>query len=983
MPKSFFDYLNVKDPNLLKEYGGKSLYDSGTNTYWDVTPTGLVKNPNDSEWWRKNGQPLWQANAVYSPDENGGLQPMRKGSYMTSEAFRYFGQAPAEQIVSNFGMGATIPQDKYTGETAGFSSGGATLYKLSDGSVTATPPAGTAKPAFQEPDPIFNITAVKDQPITTGTKYYKDGKEFNPALYTNLQPGTVDFENYLKEQKITTKAPESTTAVDLTKTPETNAIDKSAEMNSILGKVKDSYKNAGGSALANSAFIQAVAQAKYGRAASVNELKTVSQGGMVGASLDNVLTAFGLADKMGVLATEDTIKWKPGLSDLQKESIRNLIQNKPRDKWNQKDVDNYNFATGGSEKVTTPTGGSTGTGADVPPADDIKTTDPVTNQDIIDIEKFGEKLDADLAAAQAIETAAATELADFQKQYGLGQNKIAGKDIPLSLKAGQGASFAQQNSIIEKNLIAKLGIAQNAEAGIIDRANLQAKIDDAIYSRKRDVIKDAQTYRQDQQEALATIINLFPNGIDKISPAIMTMITNAAKDTGIDAGLITRALESKRLDYDKEQLAKKASNVDFKQIGTDEDGNPTYGFVDTDNKKVTPVNTVESSTSAYFTDHSSEPGIKWNIAGWAKDDIAKAASMQRTSDQIGKLTDENLVAKVKQFAPGLTADMIKSTSANTGVSWEALLTMVTQEATVNGQMSPVANKNNNFGGLTFNNQDWIKMFGGEMGTARPAAEGGNYIKFPTKQAGFDAMGALMASYGKVTGTPVNDIIRKTAENYVKIEAKISDIKGKDAKETAAIIKEYLDIKANSGTISRGDALITAGLQSQKLEIENLIKTGSYKKVVGTFPLGRMPVWSRLTGEAQDAIGTIRQMVAKETLDTLINLKKSGGTLGALSNEERLMLQNAATKIGGWEVLDKNGIGTGRWDASEPSFEKELTRLKDLTELAINNATGGTGIVNSLEQNLAANPGKVDEYNTIVADNPNLTDDEINQVLGFN
>lgn len=424
------------------------------------------------------------------------------------------------------------------------------------------------------------------------------------------------------------------------------------------------------------------------------------------------------------------------------------------------------------------------------------------------------------------------------------------------------------------------------------------------------------------------------------------------------------------------------SKTTFERTGTDENNNPIYGFVDVTNKVIKPINTTTSETQAYFTDAN---GDSWNIAGWAANDNTKMISMQTIANKIGKVDDSNIEQKIKEFTPGLTADIIRNTSAKTGVSWEALMTMVAQEST--GGISNVAKNNNNFGGLKFNNQNWIKQFGGIMGTSTPSNEDrgvGHYIKFPTKQAGLDAMGALMASYGKVS-TP-DKIVIKEAKDWAKLiaekKAKLSDVvvKGSDIK-TNNLRKLVISEMANSGVISKADAELNAGLQDKVNQINNLIKTGSYKKVVGTTGIGRTPLLSALTGEAQDATGNIKQIVASETLDTLIALKKSGGTLGALSDKEALMLRESATKIGGWEVL-KDGVGTGRWNVNENSFKKELENLKMLAERAIKNAGGVTEIVLSLEQLLASNPNKIDEYNVLVNDNSDLTDDEIIQLLNL-
>lgn len=172
---------------------------------------------------------------------------------------------------------------------------------------------------------------------------------------------------------------------------------------------------------------------------------------------------------------------------------------------------------------------------------------------------------------------------------------------------------------------------------------------------------------------------------------------------------------------------------------TDKDGNPMLF-----NSKTGKYKTVTGNdTGDGFTDAN---GTTWNVSGWATDPT-KASQMQSIANQIGKVDDSNIEEKVKQFTPGLTADIIKKASAETGVSWEAIMTMAKQEAL--GGMSGVAVKNNNFGGLTWSaNTQWQQApYNGTIGTARP--EGGNYIKFPTKQAGLTAMAALMAQYGTV------------------------------------------------------------------------------------------------------------------------------------------------------------------------------------------------------------------------------------------
>jgi HD superfamily phosphohydrolase YqeK len=149
------------------------------------------------------------------------------------------------------------------------------------------------------------------------------------------------------------------------------------------------------------------------------------------------------------------------------------------------------------------------------------------------------------------------------------------------------------------------------------------------------------------------------------------------------------------------------------------------------------------------------------------------------------------------------------------------------------------------------------------------------------------------------------------------------------------------------------------LQDKINSIDELLNSKSYEKVVGTAKLGRLPIISKFTGEAQTAVGAIHQLIQKETIDTLLALKKQGGTLGALSDSERLLLQSAATKLGDWEIKDDKLNGVGRWNIDEDSFEKELKQLRTLAERAISNARG-VSADNPLGYNVA-------DFNTSTSD----------------
>ena len=312
----------------------------------------------------------------------------------------------------------------------------------------------------------------------------------------------------------------------------------------------------------------------------------------------------------------------------------------------------------------------------------------------------------------------------------------------------------------------------------------------------------------------------------------------------------------------------------------DADGNPMIFNPKTGEYKTS----VGSSTSdIFFTDAN---GDSWNIAGWATDQT-KPKQMDAIAKKIGKVTEENIGEKVKEFTPGLTADMIKEASAQSGVSWEAIMTMVNQEA--QGGLSNVAKNNNNFGGLTFNNQEWIKPYGGKAGTARPSAEGGNYIQFPSKQQGLNAMAALMASYGKVDTNNATipqevvslvDLVKKneltskealvqvSGANKIKLTEELSKI------DVNPIISDYNKDKAEM-VIRNVDDLL---------------------KDVNPFNVG----WGSLTKKVPTSsslnfasrLETLKSGIAFRELTAMREASKTGGALGQVSDNEGRLLQNA-------------------------------------------------------------------------------------------
>lgn len=177
-------------------------------------------------------------------------------------------------------------------------------------------------------------------------------------------------------------------------------------------------------------------------------------------------------------------------------------------------------------------------------------------------------------------------------------------------------------------------------------------------------------------------------------------------------------------------------------------------------------------------------------------------------NQIGKLDSlQGVDAYIKNKYPNspLTGDMISKASQQFGVSWEMLLALADHES--NLATSNVALKNNNLGGITWNGSNGIK------GTARPAAEGGNYVKFPTLQDGLNTMARNIA--GRKTNTSTNTSNNVTIDGYDISRFSPAFYKTKDGQLVVnneqqsyskfidqKVVKDYQDIQTRLVTINK-------------------------------------------------------------------------------------------------------------------------------------------------------------------------------------
>lgn len=87
----------------------------------------------------------------------------------------------------------------------------------------------------------------------------------------------------------------------------------------------------------------------------------------------------------------------------------------------------------------------------------------------------------------------------------------------------------------------------------------------------------------------------------------------------------------------------------------------------------------------------------------------------------------------------------------------------------------------------------------------------------------------------------------------------------------------------------------------------------------------------ITGQRQEFVGGVEQVMSKLNLDTLIQAKAEGATFGALSDQELRVLSTAGTTLGSYAIKDDNGKITG-FNASEKSFKKEMDTINYYAKL---------------------------------------------------
>lgn len=156
---------------------------------------------------------------------------------------------------------------------------------------------------------------------------------------------------------------------------------------------------------------------------------------------------------------------------------------------------------------------------------------------------------------------------------------------------------------------------------------------------------------------------------------------------------------------------------------------------------------------------------------------------------------------------------------------------------------------------------------------------------------------------------------------------------------------YQDMK-KQGLLSKKDKGVIDALKNKQDEIkwliDNLDKGGDAVTGSGFMTASRIlnPL-STVSGQAKDYALKLKTLVSRETLDTLVNLKASGGTLGAVSEKELDMLRAAGTAIASSQQ--------DRLVGNLPKFELSANEVKNQLQKMYDASVQAAGVVSGLKE----------------------------------
>lgn len=164
------------------------------------------------------------------------------------------------------------------------------------------------------------------------------------------------------------------------------------------------------------------------------------------------------------------------------------------------------------------------------------------------------------------------------------------------------------------------------------------------------------------------------------------------------------------------------------------------------------------------------------------------------------------------------------------------------------------------------------------------------------------------------------------------EPKVVDINGVDSifnRSTGQF--EPVKIQQEEGT------QVPVRFQEQVDTATSILEHEGLDSAVGPTFAQRIGILDRPSGAKKEFLGLVENLISQITLDKLIEVKGEGATFGALSDQERVELQNAATPLNKWAIRDDDGSIKG-FKVKETTFKKEIDRLRKKAEAKTGGAT---------------------------------------------
>lgn len=351
------------------------------------------------------------------------------------------------------------------------------------------------------------------------------------------------------------------------------------------------------------------------------------------------------------------------------------------------------------------------------------------------------------------------------------------------------------------------------------------------------------------------------------------------------------------------------------QIGTDSSGNPIYGVWD---KNTQTFKTVNAQPAPQVVT-GQQVGT---ILGLPTYDTRSTNPGMNRSDR------NNNPGNIKASSTTINYPGVIGIESSPAADGGNFLIFADAASGINA-ISQLLISGKSYKGVTA--EQAIKKYngGGSYGAADvgldPNTDFQSQIQDPTKRQEVAAAIAKKEGFtGKNTPTPQ---VSTTAQDWAsQINAGKATIANVPEKDRSSVISELA--KTPSPTDTKQEAAARAKIAL----IDEIKKSPGLSGAVGGSWLTRFRPIASLTGSTANFIASVQQLTNQETLDSLLTLKKAGGTLGALNESEGKMLRDAATKINGW-ALSKDGK-VYAYAVDEKHFKEELDRIKSLAEKAV-------------------------------------------------